>query len=349
MILSYLEDDLVLGALLLLVLEDIDVPERAVGGRDVVALGVLANLLNSLVGLIVELDLLEVGPDTRGGDRLGDYTLSANLGPSEDDLRGCNVNSLGLRQLVGDGLDLGGVDEQRQTEAIVSKGRVGRDVDVILVAEGNHLVLVKLGVALDLIDGGGDARVGDDLLQLGDGEVGDTDGAGLGLGKLVHGLPGVGQGDALIEVDFAVVAGLPGEEGIAGGEGDGPVDEIELACQFGYRLSYGTKTYIKVLQLQLGESLVESTLNLLRTVTVVPQLGGDEDVLALQAGNLLVSLLDALRNLLLVLVDLGQVEVTIASLECLKNTSTDLARGCLPGAVSQRRDLVTGGESGVLS
>ena len=61
--------------------------------------------------------------------------------------------------------------------------------------------------------------------------VGDTDGAGLALGELGHGLPGVNDGDAVVNVAVTaldVAAGLEGEELAAGLEGDGPVDEVEL-------------------------------------------------------------------------------------------------------------------------
>lgn len=61
--------------------------------------------------------------------------------------------------------------------------------------------------------------------------VGDTDGAGLALGELGHGLPGVNDGDAV--VDNAVAAGDSAalderEVLVAGLEGNGPVDEVEL-------------------------------------------------------------------------------------------------------------------------
>lgn len=61
--------------------------------------------------------------------------------------------------------------------------------------------------------------------------VGDTDGAGLGLGQLGHGLPGVDDGDAVLDVDVAALDGAVGFQGevvVAALEGDGPVDEVEL-------------------------------------------------------------------------------------------------------------------------
>lgn len=108
-------------------------------------------------------------------------------------------------------------------------------------------------------------------------------------------------------------------------------------------------TYVEVVELKLGESVIEGSLNKLGAVAVVPQLGGDEDVLTAETGDLLEGLLDTLGDLLLVLVDLGQVEVTVAGLEGLVDTGTDLTRGGLPGTVAQSGDLGPGVEGGGLS
>lgn len=89
------------------------------------------------------------------------------------------------------------------------------------------VVLLEEGVALDLVDGGGDTSGVDDGLEVLDGEVGDTNVLDLGLGKVDQGLPGVDQGDALVEVDLTL--GGEGEELVAILlEGNGPVDEVEL-------------------------------------------------------------------------------------------------------------------------
>lgn len=60
------------------------------------------------------------------------------------------------------------------------------------------------------------------------GKVGDTNGARLLLGELGHGLPGVDNGDVV--VNGAVVLGGEREQFGAALEGHGPVDEVEL-CQ----------------------------------------------------------------------------------------------------------------------
>lgn len=82
---------------------------------------------------------------------------------------------------------------------------------------------------------------------------------------------------------------------------------------------------------------------------VVPELRGDEDVLALQARDFGQGLLEALGYLDLVLIDLGQVQVAVADLEGLVHAVLDLAGGSLPGAVSQEGDRVAGAEGGGLS
>jgi hypothetical protein len=61
----------------------------------------------------------------------------------------------------------------------------------------------------------------------------------------------------------------------------------------------------------------------------------DENVLTLEAGDVLVGALDALGDLALVLVDGGQVKVAVADLEGLVDGLADLAGGRLPGTESQ--------------
>lgn len=62
------------------------------------------------------------------------------------------------------------------------------------------------------------------------------------------------------------------------------------------------KVKIQVFQLKLGKSIVKSSLDMSRVVLCVPQLGCDENVFTLEAGNVLVSTLDALGDFLLILV-----------------------------------------------
>jgi len=69
-------------------------------------------------------------------------------------------------------------------------------------------------------------------------------------------------------------------------EVDGPVDKVE----------------VEILELKLGKGIIEGSLDGGRVVLRVPELGCDEDVLTLEAWDVLEGTLDAVRDLLLVLV-----------------------------------------------
>lgn len=124
------------------------------------------------------------------------------------------------------------------------------------------------------------------------------------------------------------------------------MDEVELSQGEvrsrgrleGAGIRWERNPYIEVVELQLGQGVIKSSLDILWGVLVIPQLGGDEDVLSLQAGNISECALDALADFLLVAVDLGQVKVTVADLESLIDTVADLAGSGLPGAVPNTGD-----------
>lgn len=319
-----LDEDLRLGVLLLLITKDTDVPRWVVSLGNVEALRALAELLEVLNGLFVELDFLEVLTDTRGSDRFGDDGVVAENRPSNDDLGGGDSLAPGGSESVGNGLDLGVVDEQRDVPAIIAEGRVGCDDDVLLGGVFNQGKVGKARVTLDLINGGDNASGGNDAFQVLNAEVGDTDGAGLGLGKLGDGLPGLSDCNATVKFNLAIIGNL-GELVLARLESDWPMNEVE----------------VKVVELQLGQCFVQSSLDIARLVLVIPQLGGNEDVLTLQARNIGQCALDALSDLFLVAIDLGQIKVAVACLESLIDTIADLARCSLPGAVSNTRNGVT--------
>lgn len=66
--------------------------------------------------------------------------------------------------LLGD-LDDGLRRQQRATGA--TQGRIGHDVDALLLAEVDELLLGKLRVVLDLVDGRNGGGVGQELLKPG--------------------------------------------------------------------------------------------------------------------------------------------------------------------------------------
>jgi hypothetical protein len=110
-----------------------------------------------------------------------------------------------------------------------------------------------------------------------------------------------------------------------------------------------TSTYVKVLEAELLEAVVESGLDDLGVVLRVPKLGGDEDILTLQTGDLGERLLESFADLGLVSVNLGEIQVAVSNLEGLVDTLADLTRRGLPCAVTQKRDLGTSVESKGLS
>ena len=95
------------------------------------------------------------------------------------------------------------------------------------------------------------------------------------------------------------------------------------------------RTYVQVVQLQLRQTLVQGLLDVVGVVLGIPQLGGDEDILALQPRDILVGAFDPSGNLSLILVDGGQVEMTVAGLESLVNSLTNLTGIRLPSAKAQ--------------
>ena len=106
------------------------------------------------------------------------------------------------------------------------------------------------------------------------GEVGDTNGARLLLGKLGHGLPGVDDGDVV--VNCTVVLGGEGEEFRAALESHGPVNEVELRQLLALiRQSQGQNgAHIKVVKFELSKALVQSLFNVVGVVLAVPEFGG---------------------------------------------------------------------------
>lgn len=149
---DHLENDLVRCLLLLRLVEDVDAPARLVGSVWYVvppaALVLIGELLDSSNVFLIELDLLEVLRNPGRSNGLGDDGVTTNLAPGKDDLCGCG--SL----LLGNSLDLRAGDEERNVEEVVAEGRVGSDVNVLLLSVSNELLARKNGVALDLVDGG---------------------------------------------------------------------------------------------------------------------------------------------------------------------------------------------------
>lgn len=140
---------------------------------DVVILEVV-DLLNILI-IELEVEAVEVALDAGGSQALGQDNVAAGGAPVQEDLGGSAVVLLG-------NADNGGVLEL----VAASEGRVGLDLDAILVAQVDESLTLAEGVNLDLVDGGDNVGVFNEALEVGGTKVGDAD--RLDLAELLGGL-----------------------------------------------------------------------------------------------------------------------------------------------------------------
>lgn len=130
---------------------------------------------------------------------------------------GCNKTSVGRLTVVAQEHN-GGSDavllcdlvddfvlEQRRASA--TEWAVGGDVDALLLAKVDNLLLWAQWVVLDLVDGGDNGGFGKQLLQVLDGVVSNTNGldlVGMRLYQLLEVLPCVLVGYGAVDVARAV-------------------------------------------------------------------------------------------------------------------------------------------------
>lgn len=151
---------------------------------------------------------------------------------------------------------------------LVAKGAVVLHMNPLALVPGHEVVLLQPGVALELVRRGHRAALLDERLELRLGEVGHPHSARLAGGReLGHGLPGVDVGDV---GRLDVARGVLGELVVAGFEGRGPVHQVE----------------VDVVHAEVLEGLVQGAFDVLGRVLVVPKLGGDEELGAVDAGFL---------------------------------------------------------------
>lgn len=178
-------------------------------------------------------------------------------------------------------------------------------------------------MVLDLVDGGHDLGLGEELLEVDLGVVGHANGLGLArLDERLHLLPG---GDVVVVPgDVALAVGQLGEAVVVAVRvhADGPVDEEQ----------------VDVLEPEALERLVEPELG--AGAVCVPQLGGDENVLALDVTGV-DGVLDALADLVLVAVAVGSVDQPVPYLERIGDGVGDLTGTGLPGACVEGRFRVS--------
>lgn len=97
--------------------------------------------------------------------------------------------------------------------------------------------------------------------------------------------------------------------------GNGPVDDVQ----------------VDVGESQPLEGAVHGPLDILGTVQVVPDLGGDEEILSLDGGVLLEEVLDGLANLVFVQIVPGAIKMSVTGTEGVENGIVGFAFGALTG------------------
>lgn len=154
---------------------------------------------------------------------------------------------------------------------LIAQRRVLRHVNAVLSMPGRKVRLLQVRMAFVLVDSGHNVNVwgGEQALEFGEAEVGDADGAGFScFHARLHGAVGAEVVGGAAEGRAG--DGVLGEEGGAAGEGAGPVHEVE----------------VYVGRVEVTEGGVERGGYIVRVVSVVPELGGDEEVRAGDAGFL---------------------------------------------------------------
>lgn len=162
-------------------------------------------------------------------------------------------------------------------------------MDVLLLRVGDEFGAGKNRVALDLIYRGDEVSSFDQGLEVGICEVRHAHGAYFALGQFVHSLPCFAVRHRVINVHLIRIGG--GRKQVtmwilSRPKVHRPVDQIQ----------------VEVVQFELSKRVVERGFDMLRVVLCVPKLRGDEDVLTLQARDVVQGTLDALGDFLLVFV-----------------------------------------------
>lgn len=210
-----------------------------------------------------------------------------------------------------------------------AKRRVGLGQDAIVLAELDKFGVGKEGVNLNLVDSRLDLGKAQQLLQTGDGPVGNANGASLSAGQqLLHGAPC--RLRVLCEVLLDDVLAVGTNLGLVVGvllSGDGPVNQEE----------------VDIVEAKVGQRVLHRPLHILGLVEVIPDLGGDEEILSLDRGVLTEEIPHSLADLCFVKVEPGAVEVPVSALEGAGDGLVGLTLCALigKGAKSQAWDLDT--------
>lgn len=148
----------------------------------------LGDGVDSLKVLVRQVNALEVGLHTGRVATLGQHNVATAQTPCDEDL-GEGVAALGRN--VVEGLVLADTLAGGGHLVLRAEGRVGGGQDAVLEAVLHQLVVGEEGVDLDLVDVRLDLGELEELLEVGDVPVRDTNRAGLAiLVDLLHGPPG---------------------------------------------------------------------------------------------------------------------------------------------------------------
>lgn len=249
----------------------------------------LCNLFQ-VAGLQIKVGRIQVLSQDFRSRSLGDDGQAALGGPSKEDLGG-SLLVLGSNLLDEGMLHQGsgalGTRHIKLHESSGAERRVGCDDDALLLSKVDEVGLLKVGVVLNLQRSRANLGVDEGIVHRLGLVVGDTDASGkLLLYQLLHGTPGLLKGGlapsnlalAVIEPSWRVT-----DLGVNILEGSGEVDEEE----------------VKVVNLPVGKLLAGDGLDLVLVVESLPQLGDNEELLALH-DTLLNGAGDTLTTLLLV-------------------------------------------------
>ncbi|KAI3477728.1 hypothetical protein L1887_60501 [Cichorium endivia] len=305
------------------VLEDLVLDGPALGGVDSPLDGTAERLVGEVLNVLLgQLDVehAQVLLDARRRDALCDGDDVTAERPCEEHLGRGDVVALG-------DVDDDGVLEVLCGVLVGAEGRVGLEGDAVSVRIVAQLVVVHAEVDLDLVDDGLDLGGLGGLADAADVEVGDADVANLALlDHLLH--DAVGGHEVARELGVLDGVSASGADGADHGavcvhEGDGPVHEVE----------------VEVVCAEVLERVVERLFDVFWVVEAVPELGGDPELVTLDAG-----LLDAVGDGVLIAVGPGAVEVAEAGLERVGDGGRGLFLGHLPCSEAELGDLGAIGE-----
>lgn len=297
----------------------------------------LSDLVDGLIVGIRQLNALEVGLDTSWVRALGQYNIAAaqtpgyqHLSQSVAALFGDLVQGRVLADALAGGGDL----------ILGAQWRVGLGQDIVLEAVLNEFLVGQEGMNLDLIDVGLDLGELEQLLEPFNGPVRDTNGLGLAfLVELLHCPPcGLGVLGEVFQDDVLFVYWLVAVQT----EDSGSQNYLSIRADLGLLLRLllcGNRPVdqveVDVVDLELLQGVLKRPDDILVAVQVVPDLGADENILALDRGVLLEEILDGIADLVLVLVEPGAIQVSVSGLESTSDSVVGLAFSTLAGEGSE--------------